>query len=139
MSTRATLTASMIVALSISGCMPLPEEGDPCDGIEESLCESASGPGLFACIDNMYIYLDCSDLCDDDTGWSGTCGLSEDRGHDVCWCNPDSGSWGACTSESTGVCVAMNFGSSSNPSTARSEWLASCADTSDGDVGVFSA
>jgi hypothetical protein len=47
------------------------------------------------------------------------------------------GGWGACPSVAGESCVAMDFSSAMDPSTAEDDFKASCALTHDGDVGKY--
>lgn len=118
-----------------TGCRGLPEEGDPCDSVNESICESGSGPGIYACLGGEYVYLHCAnDLCQPDADrparrWAGTCGMGDE--HDVCFCSSSTGGGGGggyrltCHDDRTGYeqCVHYTFDTQSE----RDSFYDACA------------
>ena len=124
----------LLGALAVAGCRRVPNEGERCDEITDSTCESETGPGILACLDGEFVYLSCSeDLCQPDAErpdrrWAGTCGMGDD--HDVCFCESGPGSGGGsflltCYDAREGAeqCVHYTFASESD----RDSFYESCA------------
>jgi len=90
----------LFTGLVAFGCSDgdLPKEGDPCSSSKENVCESSAGPGLYACVSKKFKYFHCgNDLCQPTASnpnrkWNGSCGFSQSKGNDVCWCTSTGGS-----------------------------------------------
>ena len=91
------LVTLMLMTSGIVGCGGLfggnddddtPSEGDSCGSVTESFCIAEDSPILWACLGGTFTELHClHDLCQDDgKTWSGECGYSYDKSHDVCFC-----------------------------------------------------
>jgi hypothetical protein len=68
------------------GCSAVPQAGDPCSSIEDTICASENEPTIYACLTEVYEELDCREICAGDDLLFTSCGPSEELGHHACRC-----------------------------------------------------